>query len=412
MRILQLSQFIEPVIGGEERHVQTLSECLVQRGHEVSLLTFATEADEGITFKRGVRIVRVRTAASRIPFLYTDRSAPHAMPIPDPAIQRAITAEIKRAEPEIVHAHNWIANSALRPVRRAGLPLLMTLHDYGQVCATQRLMEKNRIQCTGPRPVKCLACSAEKFGRLRGAATVLGNGVMSRRRDSDVTRFVSVSTAVADAVALDPAHRGVTRGVASLVIPNFIPDEQVLETVAAPRDDAPITFVGDLTRDKGVHVLLAAYERLGTAPGLQLVGRITPETPRDMPPGATATGPISHDRVLDIVRSGRFLVTPSTWQEPCPTVVLEGMAAGKPVVASAVGGIPDMVVPEETGLLVPPSDPGALETALRRLLDNPQQARAMGVAGRDRARQFTVSAVVDRLESLYLHHAASRSEPR
>jgi glycosyltransferase involved in cell wall biosynthesis len=70
-----------------------------------------------------------------------------------------------------------------------------------------------------------------------------------------------------------------------------------------------------------------------------------------------------------------------------PISILEAMAAGLPVVASAVGGIPEIVVDGETGLIVPPRDPDALAAALRRLLDDPELRRRMGDAGRARAEE-------------------------
>jgi glycosyltransferase involved in cell wall biosynthesis len=78
------------------------------------------------------------------------------------------------------------------------------------------------------------------------------------------------------------------------------------------------------------------------------------------------------------------------------------MAAGRPVIASAVGGIVDMVVDEVTGLLVAPGDVSALAQAISSVLRDPQGAQAFGAAGRDRAREFTVSAVVERIERLYV----------
>lgn len=401
MRILQLSQFYRPVIGGEERHVETLSQCLAARGHEVTLLTFATQGDAGVSVDAGVRVVRVKPMAARVPGLYSDASWPHAMPVSDLSVSRAVAAEIRRSRPDVAHAHNWIVNSALAPLRRAGVPLIQTLHDYGQVCATQRLMWRRRAECTGPEVRKCLGCSREKFGLLRGTATVLGNGVMSRRRSTTVQKFIAVSTAVARGVAPQANGSSISCGVASEVVANFIPDAQVLDKAPLNGPDAPITFVGDLSRDKGVHILLAAYSQLGVAPSLQLIGRITPETPQSLPAGAHATGPLPHSRVIDYVRSGQLLIAPSTWQEPCPTVVLEGMAAAKPVIASRIGGITDMVDDGKTGILVPPADPEALSSAIRRLLSDKDLAHSMGLAGRDRARQFTVTAIVDRLERLY-----------
>ena len=401
MKILQLSQFYDPVIGGEERHVGTLSRSLVARGHDVTLLTYATIGDEGESMDRGVRVVRVRPLAARVPGLYSEPTWPHAMPIPDPAIARAISAEIVRRRPDVAHAHNWIVNSALGATRRHRVPLVQSLHDYGQVCATQRLMYLRETNCDGPAPRKCLTCSAEKFGWVRGTATVLGNGFMSRRRHSNVEQFVSVSGAVATGVSNVTKRPHVTSPVTSAVIPNFIPDEEIEGEIPPFDPSAPLVFVGDLSRDKGVHILLDAYGSIPDAPPLQLIGRITPETPSTMPAGATALGPMPHADVIAHVRQGQVLFAPSTWREPCPTVVLEGMAAGRPVIGSAMGGITDMIVDGETGFLVPPSDPAPLADAIRKLLADPRRARDMGRAGRERVKTFTVSAVVERLEAVY-----------
>ena len=98
-------------------------------------------------------------------------------------------------------------------------------------------------------------------------------------------------------------------------------------------------------------------------------------------------------------------------QDACPTVLLEAMAVGRPVVAAASGGIVDLVDDGVTGLLVPPGDPAALATALSTILDDPRRASAMGRAGLERVRPFTASAVVGRLEELYDDLVAGRPLP-
>ena len=98
------------------------------------------------------------------------------------------------------------------------------------------------------------------------------------------------------------------------------------------------------------------------------------------------------------------VAVPSVWPEPFGMIGLEAMARGRPVVASDVGGIPDWLVDEVTGVLTPPGDVGALATALRRLLANRELRARMGAAGADRVRRrFTADqhiAAIERVNEL------------
>jgi glycogen(starch) synthase len=402
MKILLLAQFLPPVLGGEERHVWTLARALSARSHEVTLLGFATNREvPGESSSEGVRIVRVRTAASRLPGLYGDGERPHALPLPDPLVSRAIRRELSCGGFDVVHAHNWIVNSALGPAAGVRVPVVMTLHDYSHVCATKRLMEHGERVCSGPSLGRCLSCSSALYGTAKGAVTVAANTLLARRRSHRVSRFAAVSSPVATAVARDSSIWPYGAGLNAEVIPNFIPDEIVLDEIPPAQQDAPLLFVGDLTPDKGVPILLDAYRQLDCPPPLVLAGRPAPGSLWRFPDGVRWVGPLPHDEVLGLFRSARAVVVPSVWSDPCPTVVLEAMAAGRPVVAAASGGIVDMVVDGATGLLVPPGDVSALAHAIGTVLSDPQAAQSFGAAGRNRAREFTVSAVVERIERLY-----------
>ena len=403
MRILVLAQFIPPMIGGIERHVWTLATALAARAHQVTLLGVAAgDEPAGESSSGGVRIVRVSSATSRLPFLYSDPAQPHVLPVPDPLVSRAIRHELATGRFDVVHAHNWIVNSALGPALSAGVPVVMTLHDYSHVCATARLMEKAQRRCPGPAVGRCVACAADHFGAVKGPLVLGANSWSARRRRRGLVRVAAVSAAVADAVALrDTSGWLGSAGLDAEVIPNFIPDDIVLDEIPPTAPDAPLLFVGDLTADKGVHVLFDAYRLLDDPPPLLLAGRAAPEVAQAIPAGARLLGALPHDRVLELFRSARAVVVPSVWSDPCPTVVLEAMAAGRPVVAAASGGILDMVVDGVTGRLVPPGDAPALAAAISSVLSDPQTARALGIAGRDRAREFTVGAVVPRIEEMY-----------
>ena len=402
MKILHLAQFVPPVPGGEERHVWNLARALASRGHEVTMMGFATDEDgPGQTVSEGVRVIRVRTAASRLPMLYSDASRPHALPLPDPTVSRAIRAELETGDFDVVHAHNWIVNSALGPTSRTGVPLVMTLHDYSHICPTKRLMEFGKTRCPGPSPQRCLPCSAEHYGKANGAVTLAANAWSARRRAKHISCAAAVSTAVAEGVTIPDGHWLHSTRLNIRVIPNFIPDEIVVADIPPTAPDAPLLFVGDLSPDKGVQSLLDAYRLLDSPPPLILAGRSATPEAWQFPDGATWTGPLPHAEVVALFRSARAVVVPSVWADPCPTVVLEAMAAGRPVVAAASGGILDMVVDGRTGLLFPPGDAPALAAALSTVLADPDRACDFGVAGRDRSREFTVSAVVDRIEQMY-----------
>jgi glycosyltransferase involved in cell wall biosynthesis len=117
--------------------------------------------------------------------------------------------------------------------------------------------------------------------------------------------------------------------------------------------------------------------------------------------GYRADVPAILDR-LDVV------VLPS-WLEGMPLVLLEAMAHARPVVATPVGGTPEVVVDGETGLLVPPRDPEALAGAIRRLIEDPALARRLGEAGYERVRaEFSVEAMTARVLGIWDEVARGR----
>jgi glycosyltransferase involved in cell wall biosynthesis len=108
-----------------------------------------------------------------------------------------------------------------------------------------------------------------------------------------------------------------------------------------------------------------------------------------------------HANAASALREADALVLPS-WIEGLPLVVLEAMAHAKPVVATSVGGTPEAVIDGETGLLVPPRDVPALQTALTRLLDDAELRRSLGEAGRDRVeKHFQATAMTGRILEIY-----------
>lgn len=388
-----VSQFYPPVAGGQEQHVRNLAHALADRGHGVEVVTIAVDGTGGKALDGAVRIHRVRTAAQRLlPQLYSDSARPHALPLVDPGIRSAIAQLLTAGQFDILHAHDWSIGSAIGPARRSGIPVVLTQHDYSHVCATKRLMRGDKV-CPGPAPMACVRCASSWHGPVIGPGVVLANALARRSRTKHVNTFVSVSSGVALSTKL-PGRSTYA------VIPNFIPDDLLVDEVA-PNPEGPIVFVGDLSRDKGVEVLIEAHRRLGGVRRLVLAGRLIEDTPLDLPDQAEVRGLLDHASVIELMKTACLVAVPSIVPDCCPTVILEAMAVGKPVVAAASGGIVDLVDDGVTGLLVAPDDPADLSTALSTVVNDHETSEAMGREALDRARSFTASVVVGRIERLY-----------
>ena len=192
------------------------------------------------------------------------------------------------------------------------------------------------------------------------------------------------------------------------------PATDVLERYGVDPARPSVIFVGRITRQKGVPVLLRAAARLEPAAQLVLCAG-QPDTPEL---AAEVEGLVADLRaarsgviwipemlpkraVIQLLTHAAVFACPSLY-EPLGIVNLEAMACGTAVVGSAVGGIPEVVSDGETGLLVPPDDPEALAVALNSLVDDPDRAAAMGRAGRERAvAEFGWPAVAAQTVALY-----------
>ncbi len=218
-----------------------------------------------------------------------------------------------------------------------------------------------------PFVVQLWGTDVELARRMRG----LARRVLSRARLT-----ICASNALAEA-----AHELGAREVR--VIPSAV---ELPEQVGEPAEPPEVLYVGRLSPEKGILELVQAVE------GMKLA--VAGDGPlRAQVPGAL--GFVPHHELPPLYERAAVVAVPSH-REGFGVACAEAMAAGRPVVASAVGGLLDLVVDGETGLLVPPGNVGALRAALERLLDDVELRRRMGEAGRERIREhFTWPAVTD-----------------
>ncbi len=178
-----------------------------------------------------------------------------------------------------------------------------------------------------------------------------------------------------------------------------------------------IVFVGNILEHKGLHRIVEVLSEMPDLPWHLAVIGDGPERVRNekqlesngLSDRVTFTGKVPVDEVERILSAVDLLVLPST-TEGMPYVILEAMASSVPVVATAVYGIPEMVVDGETGLLVKTDDTPGLGRAIKSMLENPAERQRMGLAARSRfERLFTLEGQLARVEQLYADVAGFRS---
>lgn len=418
LRILLVSDHYPPFIGGAHRQTQLLGQELAKRGHHVNVATawqpgLPTEVSDG-----AVTVYRLKELRTLLPKVAKNHHQRHHPPYPDPVTVWGLRRLIKRFQPDVVHSHGWFGYSCAAALLGKRIPLVLSTRDYGYGCPTRTLLH-NDMLCDGPAVRKCLACASQFYGPTRGALAtlgVLGSRPLLRHKVKGVHSVSAFVQAMVrrDLLAgnADYIHQG--GEIAASPIYSFLIDD------ASPPDadqmqrlpsEPFILFVGGLQPRKGLTTLLEAYTALHHAPPLVLIGYDAPDSPKAFPAGVTVLRNASHATVMAAWERASFGVMPSLWPDPSPGVVREGMTKGKAIIATNIGGTPEMIVEGKTGLLVPPGDVLALAQAMQRLIDQPAECAAIGRAAQTYAALFMAERSVPQFERLYSWAIRQANQP-
>lgn len=219
MRVLMVTDFYPPFIGGLERAVAETSQALSARGHQVMVATLLQEGLKENENDRGVHICRVEGAVQRLSFLFSQSRQRFHPPMPDPLITRQLEKAIRLHRPDVVHGHTWMMFSALSLRRRYGFSTVFTLHDYSLLCPRRTLLHDGKELCLHQLSGHCLSCASEFYGKAKGVLTTAGLA-LSRPGIRHIDAFVAISSFVAD------MHAGrALAGERITIVPNFVSED-------------------------------------------------------------------------------------------------------------------------------------------------------------------------------------------
>ncbi|TMI56887.1 glycosyltransferase family 4 protein [Candidatus Bathyarchaeota archaeon] len=371
MRVLQVTQRFPPAIGGVEQHVYHLSQGLKEAGIEVEVLT--------TDLMRDTPFERMDGANDPYPFPVTRTrvwklfDAPHGLGCIAPSMLK----ELVKSPADVVHAHAYGYFPSFAASVGTALDhsvLVITPHsDAGRPSLSKSIFDRIVAPLTVRRAMRVIAVSQHEAAHLAALGvpvdriSVIPNGVdlgeldgLKGQRKGDRLRGIFVGR-------LDPDQKGLTT---------------LFQALALLPSDLPlgVRLIGE---DWGAtEILRSLAERLGIRDKVAFVGRV--------------------DRgvLVNEYRDADFLVLPSLF-EPFGIVLLEAMATGLPVVASRVGGIPEIVEQGRTGILVEPGNARALADALTEICHDENLRIAMGAEARVRAAAFDWKTITPRILSVY-----------
>ncbi len=168
-RVLLVTDAFAPMIGGADRAVQSVATELAARGHAVAVATAWQPGLPARETRDGIPVHRLRDLTSRVPWISADpyRHVPPQFPDPEGVIR--FKRLIRRFQPDLVHSYGWLTYSCAAALAGTGVPLLLSLHDYGKLCALRTMLHMDREPCTGAAPTRS-ACAARRTTTARSRA--------------------------------------------------------------------------------------------------------------------------------------------------------------------------------------------------------------------------------------------------
>lgn len=404
MRILQINKFFWRA-GGADAYMFDLSALLASQGHDV--IHFAMSDPRNRPSPQAGYFTSPLDYGGMGPGRAL-RKAPRILggTIYSFEAREKLRALLRDLRPDVAHLHlidHHLSPSVLHALRDEGVPVVFTAHDYKLICPNYLMYVPERREicgrCVPGKYYRCVTrrCMKGSFTASALAATAMYIHKTMQIYEDNVAAFIYAT----DFVRIKLIEGGIP--AEKLVhVPMYIPLER-FQPHATP--GGYIAYAGRLAPEKGIRTLLRA---MATLPQVRLI--VMGDGPDRAGLEAFArelglaniefTGFLEEKTYTERLAGARLLVLPSECYETCGLVIWEAHALGRPAIGARIGGIPESIADGESGLLFTPGDPADLAAKIQRLLDAPDEARAMGARGRERV-QSECSAHYARVMAVY-----------
>ena len=278
---------------------------------------------------------------------------------------------LRKEKPDVVHMHLFLGSlsvSILKIIKEKRIPIIMTVHDYRLLCPANSFLDNNNNICEKCIDGVYLRCGIKKCSEKKlGQSLIVSMEAYFRKHFVSPIDYVDVFVFVSRFIKEKHCHFNLNYQIKSEILYNFIPtfDEDLKQ-----KNSGYILFFGRVSVEKGVNTLLKSYQNI--ARPLKIVGDgplLDSLKDENNNKNIEFLGYKSGEELESLKKNASFIVVPSEWYENNPLSVLEAYSYGKPVIASNIGGIPEIVVEEKTGFLFESADTESLSSSLGKAIN-------------------------------------------
>jgi glycosyltransferase involved in cell wall biosynthesis len=404
MHILQVNSKLSKG-GGPQSYMQQATALLRAHGHQVSHFGMLDEENkhhvDAVYYTRPMELLETAHSSS-----IRERVGGVSRALWSGEASQKIQALLASRDFDLAHIHNIryeLSPSILPRLKQKGLPVIQTLHDYSLICPrgcfySERIGKCEKCHIYRYYQAPLTRCIKGSFSRSMFAAIELMIHRGLRIIEKNVDLFIAPSNFI--------KNKFIAYGVPESQI-YYLPNSVDVKPNNYQEDSGYCTYVGALRKLKGIYTLLDAAERLPSVSFIFIgegeeLDHLRKEISVRGLSNAKLLGHLSGQALVDIVSRSRMIILPSEWYENCPMVILEAYAQKKPVIGARIGGIPELVDNNITGLLFAPADVDELVEKIVFLYNDTSLAREMGEEGRERLeRDFNVHRHYDGLMEAY-----------
>ena len=398
MKVLLVNKF-HYLKGGSEKYYFELGELLKENGHEVAF--FSMEDEKNI--KTGceeyfVKPIDLNTGSKlkALDVIYCKEN------------EKKMEQALEDFKPDIVHINNFqrqLSASIIKPIKKRNIPIVFTAHDVQAICPAIVMLDSNKEICEKCMHGKYINCIKNKCIKDSNLKSLLGaiEGTYYRNKKiytKKIDKIITPSNFCRSKLIEDGIDQD-----RIIALHNFID----IDEYNVPREDEGYAlYIGRLSKEKGIFNLIKAISNLeegelriaGDGPEKEAIIQFIQEN--HLEGRIKLLGFLDKNGIKEQIRKCRFVVVPSVGYENCPYYVMETLAIGKPVIGANIGGIPELVQNQSTGITYKFDDIEELSLNMDVLFRDEELAERLGDNAKEQATKlYTKKVYYDKIIKIY-----------